>query len=108
MPYKQLSLVPGAVAEAMAFLRSHTDTNARFDRVTQLVDGFETPFGLELLATVHWVMAHDGVPSLPAISQVVHDWAPGKWQFTDAQIGLAADRLHAQGWLDAPAAISLR
>lgn len=98
-PYKQLVLVPGAVAEATTFLRSHADTHGRFDRVTRLVDGFETPFGLELLSTVHWVMAHDGVEPLPAVAQAVHDWTPGKWQFTAAQIELASERLQAEGWL---------
>lgn len=99
VPYKQLALVPGAVREATAFLQSHADTHARFDRVTQLVEGFETPFGLELLSTVHWAMAHDGVQSLPAVAQAVHDWAPGKWQFTASQITLAAQRLDSQRWL---------
>lgn len=99
VPTKQLALIPGAVQEATAFLQSHADTHARFDRVTQLVDGFETPFGLELLSTVHWVMAHDSVQSLPAVAQAVHDWAPGKWQFTAAQIALASERLQAEGWL---------
>ena len=64
-PTKQLALIPGAVQEATAFLQSHADTNARFDRVTQLVEGFETPFGLELLSTAHWVTAHDGAQLWP-------------------------------------------
>lgn len=99
VPYKQLALIPGAVQEATTFLQSHADTHARFDRVTQLVNGFETPFGLELLSTVHWVMAHDGAQSLTAVARAVHDWAPGKWQFTDSQIELASLRLQAEGWL---------
>ncbi len=99
VPHKQLALIPGAVQEATAFLQSHADTHSRFDRVTQLVEGFETPFGLELLSTVHWVIAHDGMPSLPEAARAVHDWAPGKWQFTTAQIELASQRLQAEGWL---------
>jgi hypothetical protein len=108
VPYKQLALIPGAVQEATTFLQSHTETHARFDRVTQLVEGFETPFGLELLSTVHWVIVHDGVQSLAEVAQAVHEWAPGKWQFTQAQITLAAERLHAYTWLSAtpPASIA--
>lgn len=105
-PYKQLTLVPGAVEESTAYLQSHGDTHARFDRVTQLVHGFETPFGLELLSTVHWVLAHDGVQSLTEAAKAVHDWAPGKWQFTAAQIELAAQRLYAAGWLQASARVA--
>jgi O-acetyl-ADP-ribose deacetylase (regulator of RNase III) len=99
MPTKQLALIPGAVQEATAFLQSHADTHARFDRVTQLVEGFETPFGLELLSTVHWVITHDGVRELADVAAAVHAWAPGKWQFTFSQIALAAERLDLQRWL---------
>ena len=58
-PDKQLELVPGAVKDAAAFLAGDVDTRSRFDRVGNLVEGFETPFGLELLATVHWVVTRE-------------------------------------------------
>ena len=47
--------MPGAVVDAQAKLKDAPETQARFERVTDLVEGFESPFGLELLATVHWV-----------------------------------------------------
>jgi hypothetical protein len=72
------------------------NASTRFDRVTQLVEGFETPFGLELLSTVHWVIARDGVQELTDVAVAVHAWAPGKWQFTSSQIALAAERLSSQ------------
>jgi O-acetyl-ADP-ribose deacetylase (regulator of RNase III) len=67
-PDKQLKLVPGAIEEATAFLQQHPDTRTRFDKVAKLVDGFESPFGLELLSTVHWIMKNESVNS---ISEVV-------------------------------------
>ena len=48
-------LASGAVAESAAFLESHPQTTERLKRVSDLVEGFESSFGLELLATVHWV-----------------------------------------------------
>jgi hypothetical protein len=57
-PDKPLTLVPGAIEDANTFLDANSDTRTRFDRVGTLVEGFETPFGLELLATVHWVVKH--------------------------------------------------
>ena len=55
-PDRRLQLVPGALEEARAFLEGKADTHARFgESIRDLVDGFESPFGLELLATVHWV-----------------------------------------------------
>jgi hypothetical protein len=60
-PDKQLELVPGAVPDANAFLASNRTALDRFARVGHLVEGFETPFGLELLATVHWDFSGDFV-----------------------------------------------
>ena len=59
-PEKQLELVPGAVADANQFLAGHPNAQRRFERVADLVKGFETPFGLELLSTVHWVSTQEG------------------------------------------------
>lgn len=68
------------------------------DRVTSLVEGFESPFGLELLATVHWVMTHDTVDSVPDIVDRVHAWNERKLQFSSRQVGLAVNVLSQQGW----------
>ena len=46
-PTKQLQLVPGALIDAQRVIAGHPDTENRMQRVTELVDGFETPFGLE-------------------------------------------------------------
>jgi O-acetyl-ADP-ribose deacetylase (regulator of RNase III) len=103
-PDKELTLVPGAVKDALAFLDAAGETRARFDRVARLVEGFETPFGLELLSTVHWV-AQDA-PGLQAeeIVRRVHAWNERKRRFSPRQIGLALERLEAQGWLEQQAA----
>lgn len=96
---KQLALVPGAVQDAESFLESHPATHERFDRVVRLVEGFETPFGLELLATVHWVATQEQAQDDERILRAAYAWGPRKRQFTPAQIGLAADRLRSEEWL---------
>jgi O-acetyl-ADP-ribose deacetylase (regulator of RNase III) len=98
-PDKQLSLVPGAVSDADAFLKSHAATHERFDRVARLVEGFETPFGLELLATVHWVATQERAVSKLDLERATYAWAPRKRQFSPAQIALAAEHLRAERWL---------
>jgi len=97
-PDKPLTLVPGAVEEAAAFIAEHRETRERFDRVSALVDGFESPFGLELLSTVHWVMRHEPVRTLPDVIARTYAWNERKRQFTPHQIGIAADWLTRQGW----------
>ena len=100
-PTKSLSIVPGAVRDAEAYLASHHSTHARFERVGRLVDGFETPFGLELLATVHWVVTQQGASGATQIKRAVHDWGPNKQQFSQDQIMLAESRLRNEGWIAA-------
>lgn len=97
-PDKTLTLVPGAVKEAAAFIAEHGETRERFDRVVALVDGFESPFGLELLSTVHWIMRHEPVHALPDVVARTYAWNDRKRQFTPRQIGIAADVLIRQGW----------
>lgn len=103
-PDKQLKLVPGAVEDAEQFLSEQTETRERFERVAKLVDGFETPFGLELLATVHWVGTHEGATTAEEAVRRVHAWSDHKKRFTDRQIGLAYDTLVSKGWLPKSAA----
>ena len=99
-PDKQLKLVPGAVAEAAEFLTQHGETRARFNKVAELVEGFESPFGLELLSTVHWVMKHQAVRSLDDVVARTYAWNPRKRQFTVRQIGIAMNVMSQNGWVD--------
>lgn len=97
-PDKPLTLVPGAMEEAAAFIAEHRETRERFDRVAALVEGFESPFGLELLSTVHWVMRHEPVHTLPDVVARTYAWNDRKRQFTPRQIGIAVDVLAKKGW----------
>jgi O-acetyl-ADP-ribose deacetylase (regulator of RNase III) len=100
VPDKQLKLVPGAVQDAVEFLQQHAETRARFDKVAELVEGFESPFGLELLSTVHWVIKKENVRTLVDIEKHAYAWSDRKRQFTPRQIALAVDVLTQKGWID--------
>ncbi len=98
-PTEQVELMPGAIEKADAFLADHPATNQRFDRVGKLVEGFETAFGLELLATTHWVASRENARTNEQITTVFYSWGPHKHQFKPEQIAIAADRLRDHGWL---------
>ncbi len=98
-PGKQLALVPGAIRDAKLLLEKHADTHARFDRVADLVDGFESPFGMELLSTVHWVISKEGACSLDDVVTKTYAWNNHKQQFTRRQIALAVDVLIKKRWI---------
>jgi O-acetyl-ADP-ribose deacetylase (regulator of RNase III) len=103
-PNKQLELVPGAMQEAGSFLERHHETGARFDKVADLVAGFETPFGLELLATVHWVIKNEPVETMQGVVARTYAWNERKKGFSPRQIALAVDVLGKKGWIDHPVA----
>lgn len=98
-PDKRLELVPGATTDAMASLQAHPDTRARFERVAGLVEGFETPFGLELLSTVHWIAKHESPGTDEEIVTRTYAWADRKRRYSPQQILLARRVLAENGWL---------
>jgi len=98
-PDKQLTLVPGALEEANAFLLDKADTLERFERVSTLVEGFESPFGLELLSTVHWLATYEQMQSLDDVVTQTYAWNDRKKQFSPRQISLALDVLSQKGWI---------
>src|SRR5206468_3259695 len=76
--------------------------NRRLDRVSRLIDGFETPYGMELLATVHWVAQKDPSAATDATRAIdqVHRWDARKRRvFESDHIFRAWQHLHAEGWL---------
>jgi len=100
-PNKQLELVPGAVKDAETFLQDDTDTRKRFDRVANLVEGFETPFGLELLSTVHWLATRENAVDPEDAVARTYAWSDRKRRFSPRQIKLALEVLSSKGWTGA-------
>ena len=103
MPGKELELVPGAVEDARAHLEDHPETRERLERVADLVEGFESSFGLELLATVHWVAAERPAATDEEIIDATYAWGNRKQRFSERQIRLALRTLKEKGWLESGA-----
>lgn len=99
-PSKPLEIVAGTQQQAIEFLADHPDTEARFQRVCDLVSGFESPFGLELLATVHWLHTREQPSCLDDLVEQTYAWNHRKQQFSPRQIQLASHVLAQQGWVE--------
>lgn len=100
-PTKPIQLAQGAVEEATEFLRNDAETQARMNRVAALIEGFEDPYGLELLSTVHWVMRANPAARDDASVAIdaVQKWSPRKRQHLKREHLMRAwQRLKAQGW----------
>lgn len=67
-----LRLLPGATDVAAVFLDACPVTQRRVEVVLALAEGFETRYGLELLASVHWI-SHESREAGLDLDQVVRD-----------------------------------
>ncbi len=95
-------LMPNSEDEAKQFLSDKPETQARLQKVVELIEGFETPYGMELLSTVHWLAGEDSnvkedpqaaVKGFEAWNQRKRDY------FKPEHIHVAWERLRNFGWL---------
>lgn len=98
-PFKRIALVPTALEEAEKLMSIDSKADAKLDEIAALIEGFETPLGLELLATTHWAVAQHGKRNVAEISSFFEQWNYRKSQFTRRQIAIALDRLNEAGWI---------
>jgi len=87
-----------------AYLKSEASRYiGALDRVSRRIDGFESPLGMELLATVDWLLAREGRrPDIADIKEGLRRWPGGPDAgdrklrlFDDRMLTLAIDRLTA-------------
>lgn len=92
--------------ERRAFVQSYLKTEAKeyapaLEATAALIDGFESPFGMELLATVDWLLVKENVsPTVPAVREGLRHWKGGADAatrkdrlFDDRAVGIALERL---------------
>ena len=102
-PDVEIELLPEAARQADAFLREHPEAREKLDLVADLVDGFETPYGMELLSSVHWLAKHDReATDADTAVAAMHRWNDRKSKlFKPEHIRVAWDRLEEEGWVTA-------
>lgn len=96
--------LPEGVREAGIFLAADYEALERLDRVSALIDGFESPYGMELLATVHWIAQEfpEAADNPKLAVEKVRAWNQRKAEiFSERDIQAAWDRLNQKGWLSA-------
>lgn len=88
------------------FVQTYLKSNAKeyapaLEDAAALIDGFESPFGMELLATVDWLLEEEGVPpTVPAVREGLRHWRSGTGAatrkdrlFDDRALDIALKRL---------------
>lgn len=96
-----IELFPDAVAEADAVLAAAPETLDRIERVIRLSEGFESAYGMELLASVHWVSTtEDPDADANAAAQLVGRWNARKRRMMGPDhVRTAWSHLYDQRWL---------
>jgi uncharacterized protein YwgA len=102
-PETPITLLADAAAEAEAYLKYDAEMQKRFDAVSDLIEGYETPYGMELLSTVHWVVSKEMEAAEATVDQVVScvcAWNARKSRvMTSPHIAAAWSTLQRKHWI---------
>ncbi|WP_082772300.1 macro domain-containing protein [Actinoplanes sp. TFC3] len=99
--FAPINPVAESVDAAERLLAEHPADLQRLTTLLDLVEGFETPYSLELLATVHFASGHSPkTDDTATLADRVASWSLRKaWLFTARHVALAAERLAERGLL---------
>ena len=102
--FAPINPTPDGAAAARELISQHPSDAARINALMELVDGFETPYSLELLATVHFAAAQEPVTADAAeLARRVVAWSLRKARmFTARHVEIAVERLAARQMLSMP------
>jgi hypothetical protein len=96
----ELTLMEEKFPEVDAYIAQHlTDQQKeQVAHLTQLIEGFESPLGMKLPATVDYLLYAREAADLPTLVQAVDAWNDRKRKVLFAEyIGLAFERLSLEG-----------
>lgn len=89
-PFDALWLLPGKTVEIEQAIQRYCspEERVRLEQVNALIEGFQSPFGLELLATVHWASTQEAnqTTDLQSVVATVHRWNARKQQLMSADL----------------------
>lgn len=96
----QIQLRPGALEAAEAFLDQDLEAQRHLAEVATLIEGFETSYTMELLASVHWVAVEQEAQNWEEALQLVGKWTPRKRKMMQPHhVKVAWEQLEEFGWL---------
>lgn len=107
-----IKLLPGVSDEADRVLASSPDTVDRIERVIRLSEGCESAYGMELLASVHWVATHENVGTAAdpdVVAELVGAWNARKHRMMGPDhVAKAWSHLRDERWLTGSAPVGAR
>lgn len=102
-PEREIIILEGAIEETNNYLASCSSEHKRkLEKIESLIEGFETPYGMELLSSVHWVATNDPLPAKDEneAASKIRNWNKRKAEmFNPKHVQIAWNRLKEHGWL---------
>lgn len=90
-----------ALAEDFLQQNGYEDATKAITKLGHLIEGYESPYGLELLSSIHWLAAHEGHAPVEKIIIELIAWNSEKrGRFSENSIRSAFERLESDGILN--------
>lgn len=97
----KISIINDSLDQADKFLSSEPEYQKAIERVKYLIDGYETPLSLEVLATVHWAIKHENydASNFEAIKNFIYTWNEHKASIKEKYLRKALSQLQNNCWV---------
>jgi len=87
-------VTPAGCATADEYLATNSlDVDGVIQRLSRLIEGYEGPYGMELLSSVHWLVANEKHRSADTVIMALHSWSDHKNSFDETSVKMAFSRL---------------
>jgi O-acetyl-ADP-ribose deacetylase (regulator of RNase III) len=101
-PFSELTLIEEQFAPLDDYIKHNLSViqKQQVSRLVNLIEGFESPLGMELLATADYLLWHNEAQNLPTLVEKVGQWNDRKKKvLTEKYLALALNRLREQKML---------
>jgi len=98
---RKVVVTPGTYAAADELLKSEgSDISIVIEKLSLLIEGYESPYGMELLSSVHFLSVSEGITTQPDMSEALEAWNDHKRDsFPGPAVTAALERLKSDGFI---------
>lgn len=98
---RKVVVTHGTYAAADEHLKSAgSDVSSTIEKLSLLIEGYESPYGMELLSSVHFLSVSEGITTQPDMSVALEAWNDHKRaSFPEPAVTAALERLKSDGFI---------
>lgn len=95
----EIRIKPEAEAIATELVKNDPSSLERLNLICDLIEGFETPYGMEILSSVDWLVTHEKASCLDDVYKGLRNWNSRKAGFKPKHVESAWIHLKALNWI---------